>query len=270
MTWTTLQRSKLTEHIWGWRGGAGPSLLLIHGVGMQADYWSNLIQALEQHFSLLVIDMPGHGASPVLTTASQTIEDYADCIAEVLIGCNEPLFVAGHSMGALISVDLAGRYSKYVKAIAVLNGVFQREDSASVAVRLRADNLDGYSVSDPSLTLERWFGKDPQGLDAAAANYCHSSLSTINPLGYRNAYRAFAYDDGPSEATVRAIACPAMFTTGALEPNSTPAMSRNMARLAPLGEYQLIDGARHMMSMTHGEQLSDLMTSFFQRAGVSV
>ncbi|MFT6878195.1 MAG: pimeloyl-ACP methyl ester carboxylesterase [Granulosicoccus sp.] len=270
MTWTTLQRSKLTEHIWGWRGGTGPTLLLIHGVGMQADYWSNLISALEQNFTLLVIDMPGHGASPVLTTATQTLRDYTHCIAEVLIGCNEPIFVAGHSMGALISVDLAYRYRKYVKAIVVLNGVFQREDSASVAVRIRADNLDGHSVSDSSLTLERWFGDAPQGLNADAAEHCKDWLSSINPLGYQQAYRAFAYDDGPSEATVRDIECPAMFATGALEPNSTPAMSRSMASLARQGECHVVEDARHMMSMTHGVQLGDLMTSFFQRAGASV
>ncbi|MFT4726769.1 MAG: pimeloyl-ACP methyl ester carboxylesterase [Granulosicoccus sp.] len=270
MTWTTLQRSKLTEHICGWRGGTGPTLLLIHGVGMQADYWSNLIPALEKHFSLLVIDMPGHGVSPLLTTATQMIKDYSDCIAGILHSCNEPIFVAGHSMGALISVDLAYRYSKYVQAIAVLNGVFQREASASAAVRLRADNLDGRSTADPSLTLERWFGRDPQGLNADAAKYCKDWLSSINPLGYRDAYRAFAYDEGPSEATIRDIKCPALFTTGALEPNSTPSMSISMASLAPLGEYHVVEGARHMMSMTHGEQLSDLMMSFFQRAGVSV
>jgi pimeloyl-ACP methyl ester carboxylesterase len=270
MTWTILQRSKLTEHIWGWRGGTGPTLLLIHGVGMRADYWSNLIPALEQHYSLLVIDMPGHGASPVLTTATQTIKDYTHCIAEVLRCCPEPILVAGHSMGALISVDLAHRYSKYVQAIVVLNGVFQREASSSVAVRLRADNLDGHSVSDPSLTLERWFGNAPRGLNADAAEHCKAWLLSINPLGYQQAYRAFAYDNGPSEATVRHLGCPAMFTTGALEANSTPAMSKLMASLAPLGECHVVEDARHMMSMTHGQQLSDLMTSFFQRSGTSV
>ena len=267
MTWTTLQRSKLTEHIWGWTGGTGPTLMLIHGVGMRADYWSNLIPALEQHFSLIIIDMPGHGESPVMTTATKAIRDYTNCIANVLIAHKEPILLAGHSMGALITVDLALRFSKFVRAIAVLNGVFQREDSASKAVRLRADNLDGRSVGDPSQTLERWFGNAPQGVDEDAAKHCKAWLLTINPLGYSDAYRAFAYDDGPSELEVRQLKCPALFTTGELEPNSTPAMSLSMSSLAPMGEFYEVKAAKHMMSMTHGKELSDLMTSFFHQTG---
>ncbi|MDB4222203.1 alpha/beta hydrolase [Granulosicoccus sp.] len=267
MTWTTLQRSKLTEHIWGWTGGSGPTLMLIHGVGMRADYWSNLIPALEQHFSLIVIDMPGHGESPVLTTATKKIKDYTNCIAHVLVSQKAPVLLAGHSMGALISVDLASRFSKYVRAICVLNGVFQRDEFASKAVRLRADNLDGRSVGDPSQTLERWFGHTPQGVDAVAAQQCKDWLLSINPLGYREAYTAFAYDDGPLESALRGLECPALFTTGELEPNSTPAMSRSMASLTPMGECYEFKGAKHMMSMTHGKELSDLMTSFFRQAG---
>lgn len=270
MTWTTLRRSKLGERICGWRGGSGPLLMLIHGVGMQADYWSNLIPTLEQHFSLLIVDMPGHGASPVLTTKTQRISDYTNCLAEVAVGPDKPIFVAGHSMGALISIDLAHRYSTHVKAIAVLNGIFQREESAAAAVRRRADNLDGSSVADSSHTLKRWFGQQPQGRDAHAARYCASCLSAMNPLAYQQAYRAFAYADGPSEATIRGIECPAMFATGSLEPNSTPAMSRAMAKLAPRGECHVVANARHMMTMTHGAQISKLLISFFNRAGEAV
>ena len=48
MTWTTLPRSRLNIEFCGWQGGTGPQLLLIHGVGMRADYWSNLIPELQK------------------------------------------------------------------------------------------------------------------------------------------------------------------------------------------------------------------------------
>ena len=267
MMWTTLQRSKLTEQLWGWTGGSGPTLLLIHGVGMRADFWSNLIPAFEQHFSLIVVDMPGHGASPLLTNEAKTIQGYSDCIAEVLTSCTEPLLLAGHSMGALISVDLASRYSQCVQAVVVLNGVFQRTESAGAAVQQRANDLDGRSVPDSAKTLERWFGNAPVGVNAEAALRCQSWLSTIDPLGYQQAYRTFAYDKGASEESVQGIDCPALFATGELEPNSTPEMSEAMARIAPHGECEIIEGAKHMMSMTHGEQVRDMMISFFNRTG---
>lgn len=264
MTWTTLQRSKLTEHLYGWTGGQGTPLLLIHGVGMRADYWSNLVPALSEHFALTVIDMPGHGDSPVLTLDKPSIQYYSDCIAEVLCESPEKMLVAGHSMGALISVDLAHRYAAHVKAIAVLNGIFQRAPEADAAVRGRADKLDGVSTADPTLTLERWFGATPSGVDAEAATWCKRWLLDMNPRGYQQAYTAFAYDDGPLPSSLETLQCPALFTTGELEPNSTAAMSEAMARLAPQGSAYIVGGAAHMMSMTHGDEVCDRMVEFFQ------
>ena len=267
MTWTTLQRSKLTEHIYGWTGGVGPQLLLIHGVGMRADYWSNLIPSLQEHFALTVIDMPGHGDSPALTQVKPVIKDYSDCIADVLHAAAEPMCVAGHSMGAVISLDLANRYSDNVRAIAVLNGIFQREESATASVRSRADNLNGLSLADPTATLARWFGDNPKGINAQCATHCRDWLEDINPLGYQQAYRAFAYDDGPSTTMIKSLQCPALFITGELEPNSTAAMSRTMSELSPDGTNHIVSGGKHMMSMTHGDEVCSQLIAFFKRAG---
>ncbi|MFD2856780.1 alpha/beta fold hydrolase [Seohaeicola zhoushanensis] len=44
---------------------------------------------------------------------------------------------------------------------------------------------------------------------------------------------------------------PALFMTGEAEPNSTPAMSRAMAELAPQGQALVVPGAAHMLPMTH-------------------
>ena len=268
MTWITQQRFKLTEQISGWKSGEGPTLVLIHGVGMCADYWANLLPALQPCFSLVLIDLPGHGSSPVSLSCT-TINDYAECIVPVLRNCNGPVFIAGHSMGALISIELAHRYPQHVRAIAVLNGVFQRDNTASLAVQKRADSLDGQSLSDPEPTLERWFGQTPVGVEAEAALHCRKSLLSINPVGYQYAYKAFAYDNGPTVENLKKIACPALYTTGEWEPNSTPTMSQTMAEHTPQGEYYLVKQARHMMSMTHAEELVDVMTSFFQRVPTS-
>lgn len=269
MTWTILQRSKLSKNIYGWTGGTGAPLLLIHGVGMRADYWNNIVPELAQHFALTVIDMPGHGSSPVLSDKTPNIQKYSDCIAEVLSESPEPMYIAGHSMGALISVDLADRYSSKVNAITVLNGVFQRNVDATQAVRARADGLDGQYIADPAATLTRWFGDKPTGVDASAAKNCHDWLMDINPLGYQQAYRAFAYDSGPTEVCLKSLDCAALFITGEKEPNSTAEMSMAMAQLVPNGECYVVKGAKHMMSMTHGGEVSTRMIEFFERAGAA-
>jgi pimeloyl-ACP methyl ester carboxylesterase len=53
--------------------------------------------------------------------------------------------------------------------------------------------------------------------------------------------------------------------TGAQEPNSTPAMSRAMADLAPDGQAVIIEGAAHMLPMTHREEVNTHLLSFAER-----
>ncbi len=74
----------------------------------------------------------------------------------------------------------------------------------------------------------------------------------------------FAREDGPRDESLVALTCPVLFMTGADEPNSKPQMSRNMAALAPNGRAMLIDGAAHMMPMTHARQVNAALAGFVQ------
>jgi len=74
----------------------------------------------------------------------------------------------------------------------------------------------------------------------------------------------FASQDGPSVEALKNLHCPAMFLTGEDEPNSTPQMSRRMAELAPLGKAVVIEGAAHMLPMTHATQVTAILEQFIQ------
>jgi pimeloyl-ACP methyl ester carboxylesterase len=50
--------------------------------------------------------------------------------------------------------------------------------------------------------------------------------------------------------------------TGALEPNSTPAMSEAMAALTPKGRAIIVPDAAHMMPMTHPEVVNAALLDF--------
>lgn len=262
MTWTTLQRSRLSDSICGWQGGSGPPLLMIHGVGMHADYWSNLIPALEKHFSLTVIDMLGHGASTCLAEETPTLANYTDCIAELIHDNAMPTLVVGHSMGAMIAMDLAARFPERISAFAALNAVYQRSDDAKNAVRSRAASITVETDLNVSDTLERWFDKSSDGVNTLAMSACKTWLSEINPFGYRRAYYAFAHHDEPDRHILKIIECAGLFMTGGDEPNSTPAMSRALASGVNQGEYYIVEGARHMMSMTHADEVLDKLVPF--------
>ena len=79
MTWTTRQRSDFGT-LQAITAGEGPIVLLVHGVGLQAEAWAAQIDALAHRFRVIAVDMPGHGKSP-LAKQITALSDYTDTIA---------------------------------------------------------------------------------------------------------------------------------------------------------------------------------------------
>ncbi|MEO0403014.1 MAG: alpha/beta hydrolase [Pseudomonadota bacterium] len=259
MTWTTRPRSDLAG-LSAIVAGQGRPIILIHGVGLRAEAWGAQVEALTRAHRVVAVDMPDHGSSPHLDQHA-TLRAFVDPIAAVLdLPENREAVVIGHSFGAMIALDLAARYGGLVSGVVALNAIYRRDAAAQSAVQARAETLDGATIADPSAPLARWFGT-PSSAERSA---CEHWLTACDPAGYRAAYRVFATENGPAESALATLACPALFMTGENERNSTPAMSRAMAGLAPHGRAIVIDGAAHMLPMTHPVPVNAALLEFVQ------
>ncbi len=265
MIWTTRPRCDGPGGLSFWQSGAGPALVLIHGVGLRAEAWAGVTEPLAQHFTTYAVDMPGHGHSAL--GAASTLADYSAAIGAFIDTLTGPVVVAGHSMGAMIALDLAARMPGRIAGVAAPNAIFRRDAEAARAVRARAAALDGQTAADPTATLARWFGAAPSGADAEAAEACGAWLRAADPAGYATAYSIFADADGPADAALAALSAPALFMTGGRDRNSTPGMSRAMAALAPRGQAEVIADAGHMLPMTHGPALAAALIAAFAGSG---
>lgn len=253
MTWTIRPRSKSGLMAAVTRGG-GPLVLLIHGVGLRAEAWSAQIDYLSRTCRVVAIDMPGHGKSSPLSDEAE-LADFTDRIALTL---EEPAIVVGHSLGAMIALNMAIRYNAQVNGVVALNAIYGRAPGAKAATIARANSLDGKTIADPTETLQRWFNGEP----SPESNACEEWLKSVDPASYRTAYRIFAHEDGPKASDLKKLKCPALFVTGDQEPNSTPSMSENMAELVVNGRAEIFRGAAHMLPMTHSTQLNRLLATF--------
>ncbi|ABD57071.1 alpha/beta fold hydrolase [Jannaschia sp. CCS1] len=244
MTWTTRPRSEFGP-LQAVRAGAGPCVVLLHGVGLRAEAWGAQINELSQDFDVIAPDI----------MAGEGLAEFTDPVAEAL---DRPAWIIGHSMGAMMALDLAIRYPGRVRGVVAMNAIFRRSDEAKRAVQARAAQLDGTTITDPSPTLTRWFGDTPSPERTA----CDRWLTTADPNAYRAAYTVFANEDGPSDTALKTVAYPALFLTGADEPNSTPAMSQAMAALTPQSRAVVIPDAAHMMPMTHPAAVNAHLRAF--------
>ena len=254
MMWKIRLRSKM-DNLTAITEGIGPSVTLLHGVGLNADAWGRQIETLANYFTVKAFDMPGHGESPELAMASPKLNDYVAAMKQHII---EPTVVVGHSMGAMIALKLA--IKKEVVGVVALNAVFQRSSSALDAVQKRAQALQLTSNVDPRPTLKRWF----EDLTSLEAKMCDCWLRHVSINGYRAAYNVFAQENGPTVQELEALKKPALFMTGGLELNSTPDMSTQMANLCEMGNAIIFEDAAHMMPMTHYKNVNRHLIKFIE------
>jgi pimeloyl-ACP methyl ester carboxylesterase len=93
------------------RAGAGPTVVLIHGIAHHWQAWQPVIERLVSSFDVIACDSPGFGRSaPLRVGVEPTVGAYADAFAAFFseLGVERP-HVAGNSMGGAIALELARR-----------------------------------------------------------------------------------------------------------------------------------------------------------------
>ncbi|HXV91956.1 MAG TPA: alpha/beta hydrolase, partial [Pseudonocardia sp.] len=112
-------------------GGAGPPVLLLHGLMGRATTWWPVARRLTGRARVLGHDARGHGRSGARGpwTTDRMVTDAAQVLAEL-----GPAVVIGHSMGGLHGLVLAARCPELVRALVVEDiGVDFRGRSAADA-----------------------------------------------------------------------------------------------------------------------------------------
>jgi pimeloyl-ACP methyl ester carboxylesterase len=96
--------------------GAGPVLLLLHGVTRCGADWEPLFAALAEDWTIIALDQRGHGTSP--RAGSYLVTDYvADVVRFVQEETADPVVVFGHSLGAMVAAAVAAELPARVRGI---------------------------------------------------------------------------------------------------------------------------------------------------------
>ena len=107
-------------------GQGDPAVLLVHGWACDENYWHAQLDALKAHFTVVTLDLAGHGASGG-NRSDWSIANYAQDVAAVAREIPNPrLVLVGHSMGAdvaLAATPLIGERVIGVVAVEALRSV---------------------------------------------------------------------------------------------------------------------------------------------------
>jgi pimeloyl-ACP methyl ester carboxylesterase len=103
-------------------GGAKTPMLLVHGLGDDADTWHSLIPLLKDRYRVIAPDLPGYGRSdkdkrkygmPLFTS---TLLELMDVLSL------PPVVLVGHSMGAMIAQALTLQHPEKVERLVLVSG----------------------------------------------------------------------------------------------------------------------------------------------------
>ena len=109
--------------------GAGPAVILLHGIAASSYDWAALMPALASlGYRALAVDLLGHGDSPkpqdprayTLENCYQSLETW---VADLSL--QPPLILIGHSLGGYLCLEFALRHALQVAALALVDPLYK-------------------------------------------------------------------------------------------------------------------------------------------------
>jgi pimeloyl-ACP methyl ester carboxylesterase len=119
------------------------TVLFIHGIGLSSDAWSDVVKKLPADIRIITIDLLGFGQSPKPSWAIYNVRLQARMIMATFfrLRISEPVILVGHSLGALVSVEIAKKYPLFVRSLILCSPPFYKQDAATKRLLPHAENI---------------------------------------------------------------------------------------------------------------------------------
>lgn len=121
--------------------GSGPALVLLHGFLESKAIWDEFTETLVKDFTVIAIDMPGHGESDILAETHSMIL-MAEAVKEVLSAENiSQIVISGHSMGGYVALQFAVKYPEILKGLVLFHSHANADTDEAKENRRRTINV---------------------------------------------------------------------------------------------------------------------------------
>lgn len=116
--------------------GHGPLIVLVHGMAGSSATWNRVVPTLAERYTVLALDLPGHGASAKPVDGDYSLGSFASVVRDLMIALGlERGTIIGQSLGGGVAMQFAYQYpSRCERLVLVGSGGLGRE----VSVLLRA------------------------------------------------------------------------------------------------------------------------------------
>jgi 2-succinyl-6-hydroxy-2,4-cyclohexadiene-1-carboxylate synthase len=233
---------------------------MLHGFTQTGRLWGPFGEGLEEHRTLVCLDLPGHAGSD---TVRADLPGTADLVAEAVRGevGREPPDILGYSLGARVALHLAIGGALEVRRMIVVGATAGIESAEARERRRRsdaelADRLE--ATGDVAGFVKDWLsGPMFSGLAAAATGEEERNRNTAS--GLASSLRLCGA--GTQEAIWDRMATfrPALLAVGGMDDARYAAHAIRLARLAPRAVASLVPGGGHAVHLAQPKSATRLV-----------
>ena len=242
--------------------GRGPHITLVHGVGANLHSWDEVTERLEPFFSVVRLDLRGHGKSGPIVGGC-TLEDLASDVRRVwdAIGIAK-CHLAGFSLGGLIAQSLALFDADRIDRLAIISAVAGRTEEERLKVVDRLKLLkEGGIAAITAAAEERWFTPEFRASHPDRVKRRMAELLANDAVSYMAAYTVFATSDlGHRLAEIQH---PTLVVTGENDVGSNTRMALMMHEKIKNSRLEILPRLRHSVVVEAPGTIADLLLEHF-------
>lgn len=247
--------------------GNGKPVFLVHGFGETGDIWRQQVAALENHFRLLVPDLPGSGKSDLIDDMS--MEGMAEVIHAIIHEENiNRCTVIGHSMGGYITMALAAFYPNHLHAIGLFHSSAYGDSEEKKATRKKGiEFIQKYGAAEflktttPNLFSQKTQDQRPELIDQQLAATDNFSIASL-------VYYYESMINRPDRTDIlKNIGLPVLFIAGEHDVAIPLQDMLKQSHIPEKSYIHILSLSGHMGMLEETEKSNQIMKTFLSQAG---
>jgi pimeloyl-ACP methyl ester carboxylesterase len=256
--------------------GAGETVLLLHSSASSSAQWRPLTEILQARWRVLAPDLYGYGQTDQRPgPASPGLADEAALADAVLAGSADRIHLVGHSYGGAVALRFAADLPERLLSLTLIEpvafhllrpapkGALEHElfrEVAELAAEVTQAVAEGDGRRGMARFIDYWNG------DGA---WMQTRPDVQSALALQTARVALDFRAVMSEPTwleaLRGIDAPALVLRGSASPGPTRRIAALIAQVLPNARLQTIEGAGHMLPLTHHEAVNAAIAQHLSR-----
>jgi len=241
--------------------GHGSTVVLVHGLGSQMQHWLPTARILARHHRVVLVELPGHGLTPMPSPFS--LEQAAAALDRAIRDASDgPVILVGHSLGGLVAAEEALIHPDRVRCLVLIEAALKPQVPAATRDLLLARLDDDYN----RLLHEAYLGF---GRDSLQGEELYAEVARMDPVMVKDWIRLAWFADISTQMRKLQPLLLAVLSSRSWEPKETwPEVARVLGYEGiPHVQPVRLEGCGHFVMLDQPAALAELIARFVLAPG---